>query len=162
MVKRTLGIWLVMGGLFGGGTALAAPVSLELADMHGREHRLQDYRGQWVVVNYWATWCVPCRTELPELQAFYTKYRHRGVMVIGVNYEDTPQEKVQAFVKQHRLGFPVWLASPDEPSPLGEVRGLPTTFIVAPSGEVVARHQGKVTEAMLVKLTRRSGAPAAD
>jgi len=137
----------------------AQPVELALADVDGREHRLSEYRGQWVVVNYWATWCPPCIEEMPELVFFHDKYRGKGAMVIGVNYEDAPLEKVRAFLDDYLVSFPVWLASPDEPSPLGRIRGLPTTFIVSPEGEVVYTQHGKVTVALLEQLLAQQQKP---
>ncbi len=132
--------------------APAGAAELVLPGLDGREHRLSDYRGKWVVVNYWATWCPPCVAEMPELVFFHDNHKDRGAMVLGVNYEDAPLDKVRAFVEEHMVSYPILLASPDEGSPLGRIRGLPTTFIVSPAGKVVHRHFGMVDTDYLEQL----------
>lgn len=120
----------------------AKPVELALADINGVERKLSDYRGQWIVVNYWATWCLPCVEEMPALDAF--DRHHDNTFVIGVNYEHTEVATVRKFLQEHKVNYPIWLASTDVPSPLGKVQALPTTFIVSPNGEVVHKKVGRI------------------
>ena len=139
--------WLsiVLLGLFAAAAA-ADPAEFLLPDMDGKKHRLSDYRGQWVVVNYWATWCPPCREELPELEVFHATSDGRGV-VLGVNMERIASDRLRAFVDEQFLSFPILIAG-ERPRPsglVGPVEGLPTTYLVAPSGKVVARQVGQVT-----------------
>jgi peroxiredoxin len=126
-------------------TAHAAP-DFTLPDLDGRPHSLSDYRGQWVVVNYWATWCPPCLEELPELEVFHHGAEGRAV-VLGVNMERIDEPALRAFVDEQFLSFPILVASerPPRSQLVGPVDGLPTSYLVAPSGDVVARQVGQVT-----------------
>lgn len=117
-----------------------------LPDMDGRPHSLSDYRGKWVLVNYWATWCPPCLEELPELEVFHAGAEGRAV-VLGVNMEEIEESELRAFVDQQFLSFPILVASeqPRRDQLVGPVDGLPTSYLVAPDGEVVARQVGQIT-----------------
>ncbi|MCP5158460.1 MAG: TlpA family protein disulfide reductase [Gammaproteobacteria bacterium] len=108
---------------------------------------LADFRGRWVVVNFWATWCTPCLMEMPELQAFHDA-NHDHAMVIGVNFEELELTKVRTFVADLAITFPIVLSN-GQPVPGFELKGLPTTFLVSPSGELVDTHLGTVNAAML-------------
>lgn len=127
-------------------TVVAQTAQFSLPDIDGRLHSLSDYRGQWVVVNYWATWCPPCREELPELEVFHRASDGRAV-VLGVNMEAIREAALRAFVEEQFLSFPILVASarPQPAELVGPVDGLPTTYLVAPSGKLVARQVGQVT-----------------
>jgi thiol-disulfide isomerase/thioredoxin len=139
------------------GASMAQPVDFTLRDMDGKEHRLSDYRGQWVVVNYWATWCPPCLEELPELDAFHTSNQGKAV-VLGVNMEDIGEAQLRAFVDRQFLSFPILRtsANPERSELVGLVPGLPTTYLVTPSGELAARQVGQVTADGLNSFISRS------
>ena len=117
-----------------------------LPDMDGRAHTLSDYRGQWVLVNYWATWCPPCLEELPELEVFHSGAAGKAV-VLGVNMEAIAKPRLRAFVEQQFLSFPILVAgeSPSRDQLIGPVEGMPTSYLVTPEGEVVARQVGQIT-----------------
>lgn len=117
-----------------------------LPDMDGKSHKLSDFRGKWVLVNYWATWCPPCREELPELEVFHANGDGEAV-VIGVNTEDIGKEPLREFVEEQFISYPILVAGAD-PGPeqrVGPIPGLPTSYLVAPDGSVVARQVGPVT-----------------
>jgi peroxiredoxin len=139
-----------------GVAASAQPVDFRLPDIDGEWHRLSDYRGQWVVVNYWATWCPPCLRELPELEAFNTASGGDAV-VLGVNMERIGETALRAFVDDQALTFPILVAgvSPERSRLVGPVDGLPTTYLVSPSGEPVARQVGEVTAEALHRFIRQ-------
>jgi peroxiredoxin len=124
---------------------IADPVDFELPGLDGKTYRLSDYRGKWVLVNYWATWCPPCREELPELEIFHNNHKDHDAVVIGVAMESIKRERLQQFVDQQFLSFPILLAEPAARTELGGVPGLPTSFLINPDGEVVARQVGPVT-----------------
>ncbi len=127
------------------GAAWAAPVDLALPDMAGKQQRLSDYRGKWVVVNFWASWCPPCLEEMPELDAFHNVHKDAGAVVLGVNMEEIEVGQLLQFVARLGISFPIVRMEPALDTPLGKVLGMPTTFLVNPQGEVVAREVGAVT-----------------
>jgi thiol-disulfide isomerase/thioredoxin len=134
----------------------AQPVDFRLPDIDGQWQRLSDYRGQWVVVNYWATWCPPCLRELPELEAFHADSVGSAV-VLGVNMEDIGDTALRRFVDDLSLSFPILVAgvSPERSRLVGPVDGLPTTYLVSPTGEPVARQVGEVTAEALHRFIRQ-------
>ncbi len=131
----------------------AEPVDFSLTDLNGQPVQLSDFKGQWVVVNFWATWCVPCLEEMPELDAFHQKHKNTDAVVIGVNYEATTAEDLREFVGQHfvSLDFPLVLTDGESLSGF-KIKALPTTFLVSPTGERVDTHMGVMTVVMLEAL----------
>lgn len=137
----------------------AAEPTLSLPDLNGNIVHLRDYRGKWVVVNYWATWCPPCREELPQLESFYKAHRGSAV-VLGVNYEDTDPGSLKSFVDEHGITYPILQADVDQITPFGRIYGLPTSFIISPQGKLVQSRTGPVTrqylDAILSKYAKRN------
>ncbi len=129
--------------------AVAEPVKLELPDLAGKSQSLEQYRGKWVVVNYWATWCPPCLEEIPDLVDFHDQHKDRDAVVVGVNYEDIGPERLSAFVDSYFMSYPVLRSDPFVNSPLGPIPGLPTTYIIDPDGNRVARQVGPLTREQL-------------
>jgi peroxiredoxin len=122
---------------------------LTLMDTEGASRSLLDYRGQVVLVNLWATWCPPCKEEMPALETFYTQYREQGFVVIAINDGD-PQEDVLQFVKDYQLSFPVWL----DPTYIATERAfktlnLPSSFVIARDGRIRLQWVGGISRRML-------------
>lgn len=126
-------------------TATAETVDFELQGLDGKSYRLSDYRGKWVLVNYWATWCPPCREELPELEVFHNNHKDKDAVVLGVAMERIEKPRLKAFVDEQFLSYPILMAEPAARTELGRVPGLPTSFLVSPEGELVARQVGPLT-----------------
>ena len=126
-------------------TGVAEPVDYSLPDVNGKKHSLADYRGKWVIVNYWATWCPPCQEEIPDLVEFHDRHKDDDAVVIGINFEDIGEEQLSAFVDSFLISYPILRSEPLAETPLGSIPGLPTTFIIAPDGSPVARQVGPVT-----------------
>jgi peroxiredoxin len=122
---------------------------LTLTDTQGASRSLADYRGQVVLVNLWATWCPPCKEEMPALQAFYDKYREDGFVIVAINDGD-PEADVLQFVKEYGLTFPVWL----DPTYIASeqafhTQNLPTSFVIDRAGTVRLMWIGAINSRML-------------
>jgi thiol-disulfide isomerase/thioredoxin len=135
---------------------LAAPVyaamptqpSLKVTTLDGKPYDLAAQRGHWVIVNFWATWCVPCIKELPDISQFVKT--HPDVRAIGIAYDDTEAADIRAFLDKHPVSFPVAQVTMDKPlTDFDEPRGLPTTYLIAPDGKVAKHFMGPITPASL-------------
>jgi peroxiredoxin len=113
----------------------APPPSFELKDITGRTHKLADYRGKVVLVNFWATWCEPCRAEMPSLQRLREKLGPAGFVVLAVN-ADEPEARIRKFLGETPLEFPVLLDPELKVTRSWNARVLPASFVVAPDGRV--------------------------
>lgn len=121
---------------------------LELTDLNGQAVTLADYRDRYVLVNNWATWCPPCRAEMPILEAFYRDQRDRGFVLIAVEAGDPPR-MVQEFVDRYQVSFPVWL-DPENQALRGFANNaLPSSYLIDPKGRVILGWSGAVTRAAL-------------
>jgi thiol-disulfide isomerase/thioredoxin len=135
--------------------AWAEPVDYSLPDLNGETRSIADYRGKWVIVNYWATWCPPCQEEIPELVDFHERHKDSDAVVIGVNFEDIGVEQLSSFVDSYLISYPVLRSEPLPATPLGPIPGLPTTYIIAPDGSPVARQVGPITGEQLDEYIER-------
>lgn len=140
---------LMLIGFVATSMVYAEPVDFVLPDLDGKQRRLSEFRGKWVLVNYWATWCPPCLEELPELEVFHVKHQHRNAVVIGVNLEEIGLARLRAFVEDQFISFPVLREKPGPRTVLGAVPALPTSYLISPAGELVARQVGLVDGEMI-------------
>ncbi len=125
----------------------AAPV-FHLNTVTGDALSLSDYRGQYVLVNFWATWCPPCRAELPDLVSYYHAHADQGFMLIGVN-EQEQAPTVQNFLAMQGLDFTVVLDSAGQAMDAYGVRGLPSSFLIDPEGRVIRNWSGMINRGVL-------------
>ena len=130
-------------------------LEMELKGLDGNPAKLSDYRGKWVVVNYWATWCPPCLEEMPELQAYHDDHADKDGVVLGINTEVLDSSDIQAFLDDHFVSYPNFVNGPVSNTPLGNVPGLPTTFLISPEGTVEARQVGAVTREMIENFIKK-------
>ena len=122
---------------------------LTLTDIQGVSRSLMDYHGQVVLVNLWATWCQPCKQEMPALQSFYDRHRNQGFVVIAINDGD-PKADVLQFVQDYQLTFPVWL----DPTYIAteqafKTLNLPSSFVIDRDGTTRLQWVGGISRRML-------------
>ena len=132
--------------------------ALHVRTIDGKAYDLGAHRGQWVVVNFWATWCGPCLKEMPELSALDAMREH--VEVIGLAYEEIEPAQMQAFLQKHPVVYPVAILDVyDPPKDFATPRGLPTTYLIAPDGKVAKHFLGPVTANEIDTAIANAGGP---
>jgi len=124
--------------------------AFQFEDTQGKIHTLADYKGRWVVINFWATWCPPCLEEIPDLISLYEN--RKDVMVIGVAMEFSDPEIVMKFVKAMSISYPTILGSRQIASQLDDISMLPSTYFFDPDGRPAARKLGIVTRESIEAL----------
>lgn len=131
----------VCAGLSGGASSSSPAPDFTLRSSEGRNLRLQELRGQVVMVNFWASWCAPCRVEMPHLNRLADKYRSSGFTLLGVNVDDDPKNAMAAAAKLG-LRFPVLLDGEKKVVKLYEVATMPSTVLIDRDGRVRYVHRG--------------------
>jgi thiol-disulfide isomerase/thioredoxin len=116
--------------------------ALELKDLRGRRHSLTDYKGKVVLLNFWATWCPPCRAEVPDLVKWQREHEGKGLQVIGVTYPPTNRADVRRFVRRYKVNYPVLLGTQDTKALFSEAETLPMTIVIDGEGNVRERIEG--------------------
>ena len=125
--------------------------NFDLKDANGKAIRLSDYEGKVVVLDFWATWCPPCRKEIPGFVALQTKYADQGVVVIGVSLDDS-WAPVRSFMGEYKINYPIVLDTRQElPGLYGGIRGIPTTFVIDREGVIRTKHEGYGPPELFVK-----------
>ncbi len=125
--------------------------SFELATFEGRELALSDLRGKVVVLNFWATWCQPCRTEMPAFESAYQQYRTQGVEFVGVDLSTDPEES-RAFLSDLGITYPNGADTENQITKQYQVTGLPTTVVIGRDGKVERIWPGQISEEQLASL----------
>jgi len=150
---------LLLAGCYGGDTraggnggpamlAGAPAVSYDVKRTDGRPDALANYRGSIVVMNLWATWCPPCREEIPDLVRFAQRYRSRGVVVLGVD-EGESSRVAAAFARERGVRYPILLDEKQQYGGSYAAIGLPTTVVIDRSGKIVHGYDGPLTSAQM-------------
>jgi len=120
-----------------------------LLDLEDKEVSLSDYAGKLVVLNFWATWCPPCRAEIPDFIEVYSQYKDKGVQFIGVSNETKPE--LAAFIEEYGINYPILIdGSVDTIMPGWGIRAIPTTYILDGRGEVLIHFTGLLTKEKLI------------
>jgi thiol-disulfide isomerase/thioredoxin len=141
---------LTLAVLATGSATSASSADFVLTDSNGRAHRLSDYRGKWLIVNFWATWCPPCLEEIPDLVAL--KESRKDIQILGVAMEFQDSRQVLQFAEGMFVNYPIILGSNKDADQVGPVPGLPTTFFFNPKGKLVKRQVGKITRKQIDEL----------
>jgi thiol-disulfide isomerase/thioredoxin len=137
-------------------TLTTAANAFDIPDIDGKRQRLADYKGKWVVVNHWATWCTPCLVELPDLDEFQNANKET-VVVIGVVDDAETDQKVRPLLKRARVGFPNALGTKSNSKQFPKVTAVPTSFIYNPSGKLVDTRTGSLSIEKLESLIAQGG-----
>ncbi len=123
--------------------AKPANLNFTLKDMHGRDVRLSDYKGKVILLDFWATWCGPCKYEIPGFVELQERYRDRGLQVIGVSVDDTA-DKLAPFAQQFKINYPILqgLGHDEVQEAYGPIWGIPINVLISRDGKICARHTG--------------------
>ena len=163
-IASTVSLLIVLSGLLGMAARpplIGSPApEIVLKDLQGRDVKLSDLRGKVVLVNFWATWCKPCKEEMPAMQASYDKLRDKGFVVLAVNeLEDTA--RVAEHIRTHKHTFEVVMDHNNQVANMYGVVGLPASFLIDPQGIVRERISGSLlTEAHIEEMVKKYGEKA--
>jgi thiol-disulfide isomerase/thioredoxin len=126
-------------------TAKPKPAKFDFAlkDMNGQEIKLQNYKGKVVMLNFWATWCGPCKVEIPMFVDLQQQYRDKGLTFLGISIDDQP-EQLRTFAQEYRMNYPVLvgLGRDDVQTAYGPMFGIPVTLLIARDGTICTRYLG--------------------
>jgi peroxiredoxin len=152
LIVAAAGFYLRAHRQGGAGASRAAQHSpapdFSLPDLSGQTLRLSDYRGKVILLDFWATWCDPCREETPHLVELQEKYRDRGFQMIGVSMDDGP-EPVREFYRQFHINYPVVMGNAEVGERYGGVLGLPIAFVIGRDGRIYSKHIGATDVSVL-------------
>lgn len=120
-----------------------APLDFVVKDMNGADVKLADYKGKVVMLNFWATWCGPCKVEIPMFTELQTKYKDQGLAFLGISVDDPP-EALKPFAQEYRMNYPVLIGDgrDDVQNAFGPMFGIPVTLLIARDGTICTRYLG--------------------
>ena len=156
IVLIVLGLWLCLLLRRPGSPARSSPRSalrpiapqFSLTDLNGQRLALSDYRGKVILLDFWATWCAPCRAEIPRFVEWQNRYGQRGLQVIGISMDDT-QGPVTTFSRKLGIDYPVALGNTRVAEDYGGILGLPVNFVIDRDGRIYQKHTGTADLAAL-------------
>ena len=144
---------LLLGILLLGLGGMARAADFMLTDSTGKVHKLSQYKGKWVLVNFWATWCPPCLAEIPDLNELHEN-KKANVAVFGIALQYANPKQVIDFAEGLMVSYPIVLGNPKIASQIGPVDGLPTTYLYNPQGKLVAHQLGPITKEAVEEFIR--------
>lgn len=153
MSKFLLGFLMLVLSCHSNAEVLAKP-SFLVKDMAGVTHQLSQYKGKWVLVNYWATWCPPCLEEVPDLVNLYDQHHKKDLMVLGVVFDYKDVKEVNEYVDDMLMSYPIVLGDDSVIEQIGAADVMPTTFIYNPKGKLVKTKRGIVTKQYVENLMK--------
>jgi len=114
----------------------------QLKDLNGKSVKFSDFRRKVVILNFWATWCAPCRIEIPHFVELQKEYADKGFTVIGISLDDQGPEAVKKFVKQLAVDYPIVIGNEKVTEAYGRIDAIPATFVIDRQGHIVSQHLG--------------------
>lgn len=153
MNKFLLGLLMLLHSCFSYADVAAKPNFL-LKDMSGVQHQLSQYKGKWVLVNYWATWCPPCLEEVPDLVNLYDQHQQKDLVILGVVFDYKDVQEVNEYVDDMLMSYPIVLGDDSVVEQIGAANVMPTTFIYNPNGKLVKTKRGIVTKQYVENLMK--------
>jgi thiol-disulfide isomerase/thioredoxin len=129
-----------------------ANFNFTMKDVDGNQVSLEAYKGKVVLLNFWATWCGPCKAEIPGFVRLQDKYRDKGLVIVGYSVDDTA-EKAKAYAAEYKMNYPILLGEgrEDVQDAYGPIWGIPASFIISKDGKVCRKHMGIAPEAVFEK-----------
>lgn len=128
--------------------------NFSLKTAKGTSLQLSKLKGKVVLVNFWATWCGPCREEIPGFLELYAKYKPQGLEIVGISMDENGWDDIKPFVEQFKITYPIVLGNEKVAKDYGDIYGLPTSFVVDKKGFIVDRHIGYMTKELLEEKIR--------
>jgi len=135
-------LWPQLSAWTGIGPRLGPAPEIRVTTLDGRSFGPEELRGRVVLVNFWATWCIPCRVEMPALQRLHERYAAEGLVVLGLSTDSEGRALVERYLEENGFTFPVAMADPETRRAFGEFRAIPTTFLIDRDGTIRHRVTG--------------------
>ncbi|MBI3323611.1 MAG: TlpA family protein disulfide reductase [Candidatus Omnitrophica bacterium] len=161
------GYWITQGGMSAqsasekpapGGSQRSAAPDFRVTALDGKTVQLSALKGKVVLLDFWATWCPPCRAEIPHFKELHTAYGPKGVELIGLSLDQEGEGVVRSFAQEQGIRYTLAMASPDLPQRYGGIRGIPTTFLIDKQGRIAKKYVGyqdkQVFESQIQSLLR--------
>lgn len=155
-MKRTA--VFAIAALIAGLAPLAAVVpnqpapAFSVKSLDGKTLALSDLKGKIVVVNFWATWCPPCRAEIPDFVEVYNRFKPKGLEIVGISVDEMTPQQLQPFIVKNKMSYPVAMATAKLLKDYGPISAIPTTFVVDKKGVVRYAQEGMLDKAALTAL----------
>jgi peroxiredoxin len=127
----------------------------ELENISGEKVSLSEFEGKAIVLNFFATWCPPCQSEIPVFVRVYNEFKNQGLEIIGISLDNDPQEVLPDFISEHNIPFAVVIGTRDMMTKYGGVQSIPTTFFINRKGEITNVHMGFIDEATFEKEAKK-------
>lgn len=113
-----------------------------VTDLNGKSKNIKEFRGKTVMLNFWATWCPPCRAEMPSMEKLWNKSKNKNFVIVAVSVDESSTSKVTEFIKKNKYTFPVFHDVSGKLAEMFLIRSIPTTYIVDKSGVIVSKYLG--------------------